>query len=132
MDLFKKYGSNGDDPDVKQFAEEQTLPTIQHHLDEAKKLPVWPTRRLDHVGVPNDERSEGDQKADLQWNKRAEWHELCSRRGSVFPTGIPYCVFSVVVCKQFGSSRIPPVNKERRDGHPSDLNVFCAADVICT
>jgi len=26
---------------VKQFAE-KTLPTIEHHLDEAKKLPVGP------------------------------------------------------------------------------------------
>ena len=41
VDLFKKYGANGDDPDVKQFAE-KTLPTIQHHLDEAKKLPSGP------------------------------------------------------------------------------------------
>ena len=38
---FKKYGAKGDDPDLKQFAEE-TLPTIQHHLDEAKKLPSGP------------------------------------------------------------------------------------------
>ena len=41
VDLFKKYGSTGDDPDVKQFAE-KTLPTIQHHLDEVKKLPSGP------------------------------------------------------------------------------------------
>ena len=41
VDLFKKYASNGDDPDVKQFAE-KTLPTIEHHLDEAKKLPAGP------------------------------------------------------------------------------------------
>ena len=41
MDLFKKYASSGDDADVKQFAE-KTLPTIEHHLDEAKKLPVGP------------------------------------------------------------------------------------------
>src|SRR6476659_5363050 len=40
-DLFKKYASNGDDADVKQFAE-KTLPIIEHHLDEAKKLPVGP------------------------------------------------------------------------------------------
>ena len=39
VDLFKKYASKGDDPDVKQFAE-KTLPTIEHHLDEAKKLPA--------------------------------------------------------------------------------------------
>lgn len=37
VDLFKKYAAKGDDPDVKQFAE-KTLPTIEHHLDEAKKL----------------------------------------------------------------------------------------------
>jgi putative membrane protein len=41
VNLFKKYGAKGDDPDVKQFAE-NTLPTIQHHLDEAKKLPSGP------------------------------------------------------------------------------------------
>jgi putative membrane protein len=39
--LFKKYAGKGDDADVKQFAE-KTLPTIEHHLDEAKKLPVGP------------------------------------------------------------------------------------------
>ena len=39
--LFKKYAAKGDDADVKQFAE-KTLPTIEHHLDEAKKLPVGP------------------------------------------------------------------------------------------
>src|SRR6478752_2289745 len=36
VDFFKKYASKGDDPDVKQFAE-KTHPTIEHHLDEAKK-----------------------------------------------------------------------------------------------
>jgi putative membrane protein len=41
VDLFKKYAAKGDDSDVKQFAE-KTLPTIQHHLDEAKKLPSGP------------------------------------------------------------------------------------------
>src|SRR6478672_8096454 len=41
VDLFKKYASSGDNADVKQFAE-KTLPTIEHHLDEAKKLPVGP------------------------------------------------------------------------------------------
>ena len=41
VDLFKKYASKGDDPDVKQFAE-KTLPTIEHHLEEAKKLPAGP------------------------------------------------------------------------------------------
>ena len=39
--LFKKYAAKGDDADVKQFAE-KTLPTIEHHLEEAKKLPVGP------------------------------------------------------------------------------------------
>ena len=41
VDLFKKYASSGDDADVKQFAE-KTLPIIEHHLDEAKKLPAGP------------------------------------------------------------------------------------------
>jgi putative membrane protein len=41
VDLFKKYASSGDDADVKQFAE-KTLPTIEHHLNEAKKLPAGP------------------------------------------------------------------------------------------
>ena len=41
VDLFKKYAARGDDPDVKRFAE-KTRPTIQHHLDEAKKLPSGP------------------------------------------------------------------------------------------
>jgi putative membrane protein len=41
VDLFKKYAAQGDDADVKQFAA-KTLPTIEHHLDEAKKLPVGP------------------------------------------------------------------------------------------
>ena len=39
--LFKKYAAKGDDADVKQFAE-KTLPTIEHHLDKAKKLPTGP------------------------------------------------------------------------------------------
>jgi putative membrane protein len=39
--LFKKYAAKGDDADVKQFAE-KTLPTIEHHLEDAKKLPVGP------------------------------------------------------------------------------------------
>jgi putative membrane protein len=39
--LFKKYGAKGDDADVKQFAE-KTLPTIEHHLEDAKKLPAGP------------------------------------------------------------------------------------------
>ena len=42
VDLFKKYASKGDDPDVKQFAE-KTLPTIEHHLEDAKKLPGPPS-----------------------------------------------------------------------------------------
>ena len=41
VSLFKKYGAKGDDADVKEFAE-KTLPTIQHHLDEAEKLPSGP------------------------------------------------------------------------------------------
>ena len=41
VDLFKKYASSGNDADVKQFAE-KTLPTIEHHLDEAKKLAAGP------------------------------------------------------------------------------------------
>jgi putative membrane protein len=41
VDFFKKYASSGDDADVKQFAE-KTLTTIEHHLDEAKKLPFGP------------------------------------------------------------------------------------------
>ena len=39
--LFKKYASQGDDAEVKQFAQ-RTLPTIEHHLEEAKKLPSGP------------------------------------------------------------------------------------------
>jgi putative membrane protein len=42
VDLFKEYAERGDDPDLKQFAE-RTLPTIQHHLDEAKSY--QPDRR---------------------------------------------------------------------------------------
>jgi len=41
VDLFKKYAAKGDDADVKQFAE-KTLPTIEDHLNEAKKLPTGP------------------------------------------------------------------------------------------
>jgi putative membrane protein len=41
VNLFKKYASQGDDADVKQFAE-KTLPTIEQHLEEAKKLPAGP------------------------------------------------------------------------------------------
>jgi putative membrane protein len=41
VNLFKKYAAKGDDADVKQFAE-KTLSTIEHHLDEAKKLPSAP------------------------------------------------------------------------------------------
>ena len=39
--LFKKYAEDGDDPDVKQIAA-KTPPAIEHHLDEAKKLPSGP------------------------------------------------------------------------------------------
>jgi putative membrane protein len=39
--LFKKYAAKGDDAEVRQFAE-KTLPTIEHHLEEAKKLPAGP------------------------------------------------------------------------------------------
>jgi putative membrane protein len=39
--LFEKYVSKGDDVDVRQFAQ-QTLPTIQQHLEAAKKLPSGP------------------------------------------------------------------------------------------
>jgi putative membrane protein len=39
--LFNKYAENGDDPDVKQFAA-KTLPVVEHHLEEAKKLPAGP------------------------------------------------------------------------------------------
>jgi putative membrane protein len=41
VNLFKKYASQGDDADVKQFAQ-KTLPTIEHHLEGAKKLPSGP------------------------------------------------------------------------------------------
>jgi putative membrane protein len=41
VDLFKKYAAKGDDTDVKQFAE-KTLPTIEQHLEDTKKLPVGP------------------------------------------------------------------------------------------
>ena len=37
VDLFKNYASHGDDADLKQFAQ-KTLPTIEHHLADAKKL----------------------------------------------------------------------------------------------
>ena len=39
--LFKKYAERGDDADVKSFAQ-KTLPVVEHHLDEAKKLSVGP------------------------------------------------------------------------------------------
>jgi putative membrane protein len=39
--LFKRYAARGDDADLKAFAE-KTLPTIEHHLDAAKKLPAGP------------------------------------------------------------------------------------------
>jgi putative membrane protein len=38
VDLFEKYAKNGDNADLKKFAQ-ATLPVIQQHLDEAKKLP---------------------------------------------------------------------------------------------
>jgi putative membrane protein len=38
---YANHAAKGDDADVKQFAE-KTLPTIEHHLDEAKKLPTGP------------------------------------------------------------------------------------------
>jgi putative membrane protein len=41
VSLFKKYAAKGDDADVEGFAE-KTLPTIEHHLDEAQKLPAGP------------------------------------------------------------------------------------------
>jgi putative membrane protein len=42
VNLFKKYAAQGDDADVKQFAQ-KTLPTIEQHLEEAKKLPGSPS-----------------------------------------------------------------------------------------
>ena len=38
VDLFEKYAKNGDNGNLKQFAE-KTLPTIKEHLEAAKKLP---------------------------------------------------------------------------------------------
>jgi putative membrane protein len=38
VDLFDSYAKNGDNAAVKQFAQ-KTLPVIQGHLAEAKKLP---------------------------------------------------------------------------------------------
>jgi putative membrane protein len=38
VDLFEKYAKDGDKADLKKFAR-TTLPVIQQHLDEAKKLP---------------------------------------------------------------------------------------------
>ncbi|HWZ48908.1 MAG TPA: DUF4142 domain-containing protein, partial [Herbaspirillum sp.] len=35
--LFRDAAANANDPDVKQFAA-QTLPTLQHHLEMAKRL----------------------------------------------------------------------------------------------
>ena len=73
VDLFKKYASKGDDPDVKQFAE-KTLPTIEHHLDEAKKLPVWAAvglRQNRHGKRPGryaELRSDPSRARHLRWN----------------------------------------------------------------
>jgi putative membrane protein len=39
---FKDYASHGDESDVKKFAQ-KTLPTIEHHLESAKKLPSTPS-----------------------------------------------------------------------------------------
>jgi predicted outer membrane protein len=38
-DLFEKYAKRGDNAVLKQFAQ-KTLPVIQQHLAEAKKLPL--------------------------------------------------------------------------------------------
>jgi putative membrane protein len=38
VDLFEKYAKDGDNAELKKFAQ-TTLPVIQQHLDEAKKLP---------------------------------------------------------------------------------------------
>jgi putative membrane protein len=37
VDIFKDYASHGRDADIQQFAK-KTLPTIKHHLEDAKKL----------------------------------------------------------------------------------------------
>jgi putative membrane protein len=37
-ELFEKYAKRGDNAAIKQFAQ-KTLPVIQQHLSEAKKLP---------------------------------------------------------------------------------------------
>ena len=38
VNLFKDYARNGDDPTLKKFAQD-TLPTLEQHLDHVKKLP---------------------------------------------------------------------------------------------
>ena len=38
VSLFEKFAKEGDNPDLKQFAQ-KTLPVIQQHLNDAKKLP---------------------------------------------------------------------------------------------
>jgi putative membrane protein len=37
LSLFQRYAKSGDDPDLKQWAE-QTAPTLQHHLKMAQEL----------------------------------------------------------------------------------------------
>jgi len=37
VDLFERYGKEGEQPDLKAWAE-STLPTLKHHLDMAKAL----------------------------------------------------------------------------------------------
>jgi putative membrane protein len=37
VDIFKRYGEEGEQPDLKAWAS-KTLPTLQHHLDMAKQL----------------------------------------------------------------------------------------------
>jgi putative membrane protein len=37
VDLFKRQADSGQDQELKQFAQ-QTLPTLQHHLDEAHRI----------------------------------------------------------------------------------------------
>lgn len=47
--LFQREAAEGSDPDVKAFAA-QTLPTLQQHLDEARKLmPAAPAHAAPHA-----------------------------------------------------------------------------------